>query len=118
MSTPTNTDEIRRELHRIASGLHDLSAPGATSVTAHIVRNCLYAQRAYGWSGEETYVRMAWELHRAAETYGRACLEGAMSAMPQLMLTPCRHPNTEAINPGLHNGDTLRCADCLATFRR
>jgi hypothetical protein len=79
--------DMRRELQRIAAGLYPLDDPQAHSLTASIVRACLQAGRYEGWSGEDTYTMLAWQLLQVADRYGRIVLrQEALRPPPPLII--------------------------------
>jgi hypothetical protein len=80
--------DMRRELQRIAAGLYPLDDPQAHSLTASIVRACLQAGRYEGWSGEDTYTMLAWQLLQAADRYGRIVLQQETLRPPSFIWKP------------------------------
>lgn len=79
--------DMRRELQEAARGLWGLSQrERAYDFTSATVRSCLDAGRHNGWSGEDTYTVMAYQLHKSSQTFGAMVLNQLRNEPPRPLM--------------------------------
>jgi hypothetical protein len=93
MPTVKNPNDMRREMQRIsATGMMEDGEPSA--ILASIVRTCLQAGRYEGWSGEDTYTVLAWQLLNTGKRLERAVMDEAVMRPPASVRRIMAPPNT------------------------
>jgi hypothetical protein len=89
--TITSPNDMRREMQRIAARGAEGNGPDLTS---SIVRAALCAGQIEGWSGEDTYTMLAWQLLQAANRWGRIVYDGEVLRPPASVLRIMAPPQT------------------------